>query len=491
METSHLLVGLLLSGFCVSAFPPAHRRQHALYKRPQLPRSYGSKQQERVNTVSVTCHPDSLEIVIQADMFAVGAPVNSDDLRLGVERDDFCTAAPSSGDEYRILVGFDDCGTKHWMTETSLVYTNLLIYSPVDSPKGVVWMEGAVIPIECHYDRKYSLSSSSLTPTWITFTSTQATAETLAFDLKLMKDDWLYERGANVYHLGETISLEASVRVGHHVGLRVFFSSCVATLDPDVNTEPQYHFIENGCLVDSQLPGSKAHFLPRTQDDKLQLVIDAFKFHDDDRGELYITCHLTAVPVTEVDSKNKACTFMQERWRSADGNDYLCGYCQHQNEVGQTHGKPRSAGRFGPRGFGPRGFGKLVEPEPLKKSRLETDWDRKTVWKQEARVGPLTVLPAQKSAPVPEDELKLDMPFYGSQWRSGINDLKEGPLPTPDLDEEDEVDLGEHEEPLETAASLEVTLEGDGNGTAVLDDISPTTLSNVTGTEPDTIIPIK
>lgn len=88
--------------------------------------------------------------------------------------------------------------------------------------------------------------------------------------------------------------------------------------------------------MDSQLPGSKAHFLPRTQDDKLQLVIDAFKFHDDDRGEvrlytgilsvlcvcvitflyvsqLYITCHLTAVLVTEVDSKNKACTFMQER----------------------------------------------------------------------------------------------------------------------------------------------------------------------------------
>lgn len=36
-------------------------------------------------------------------------------------------------------------------------------------------------------------------------------------------------------------------------------------------------------------------------------------------------------------------------------------------------------------------------------------------------MGPLMVLPARKRAPIPEDELKMDVPFYGSQWRSGIN----------------------------------------------------------------------
>lgn len=100
------------------------------------------------------------------------------------------------------------------MTEDSLVYTNLLMYSPVASPDGVIRMEEAVIPIECHYERsvrlfrkpvftvtwaiphflkivalllrKYSLSSSSLTPTWIPFTATQAAVETLDFDLSVM-----------------------------------------------------------------------------------------------------------------------------------------------------------------------------------------------------------------------------------------------------------------------------------------------------------------
>lgn len=69
-----------------------------------------------VSTVRLTCHPDSLEIIIEADMFGVGAPVHGDELRLGVEHNDFCRAAASSGDEYRIIAGLVDCGTKHWVT---------------------------------------------------------------------------------------------------------------------------------------------------------------------------------------------------------------------------------------------------------------------------------------------------------------------------------------------------------------------------------------
>lgn len=115
------------------------------------------------------------------------------------------------------------------------------------------------------------MSSSLLSPTWIPFTSTQAAVETLAFNLRIMTsgcrrlrfslfvsplrslilllvgaDDWRYERGSNVFYLGEPINMEASVRVGHHMALRVFLSSCVATLDPDIYSVPRYVFIENG-----------------------------------------------------------------------------------------------------------------------------------------------------------------------------------------------------------------------------------------------------
>lgn len=109
--------------------------------------------------------------------------------------------------------------------------------------------------------------------------------------------------------------------------------------------------------------------------------------------QLYITCHLNAVPVNDPEAPNKACTFVNGRWsiwtvtlkiskwevcvcwemtipfrwRSADGNDYLCGHCQSQNEVGQTDGKPSNPGKFGP-----RGFGKPAESENLWRSGLKT-----------------------------------------------------------------------------------------------------------------------
>uniref|UniRef100_A0A665VBM5 Zona pellucida sperm-binding protein 3 n=1 Tax=Echeneis naucrates TaxID=173247 RepID=A0A665VBM5_ECHNA len=400
----NLLVGLFLSGICVwasSAFPSAQKLQHVAFKRPQLSQVQSSQKsqqlpdepREQVNTVMVTCHPDSMEIVIKADMFEIGAPVDMDDLRLGVEPSGFCKPTASSGDEYRIMVGLVDCGTKHWMTDDSLVYTNLLIYAPVASPDGLIRMEEAVVPIECHYERSVALP-------WRPW------------------NDWLYERGSNVFYLGEPISIEASVTVGHHMGLRVFVSSCVATRQPDINSVPRYVFVENGCLLDSQLPGSKSHFLPRIEDDKLLLVMDAFKFHNEDRAELYITCHLTAVPVNDAQAPNKACIFVNGRWWSADGNDYLCGYCQNQNEAYQTHSKPLRAGKFGP-----RGFGKLSEPDSLWRSGL-----KHALWEQEASVGPMVVLPAKhKSGPLPEAELppllsKLSGPsLYGSQWRSGVN----------------------------------------------------------------------
>ncbi|KAF3846453.1 hypothetical protein F7725_003531 [Dissostichus mawsoni] len=427
---------------------PAHTLQYKMLRsralRTQQVRNGSSSSRslrlepQQVNTIRVTCHPDSLEIVIKADMFAVGAPVDADEIRLGVETNNqYCRATASSADEYSISVGLVECGTRHWVTEDSLIYTNLLIYSPEASPYGVVRMDEAVIPIECHYERSLSLfvfkahievqwSSSSLMPTWIPFMSTQAAVEMLQFNLRIMTSDWQYKRSSNVFHLGEPISIEASVRIGHHMGLRVFVSSCVATLSPDMNSSPRHAFIEKvrlqiakwqKCFVDSQLPGSRSQFLARTQDDKLHMSIDAFRFYNEDRGELYITCHLHAVPINDTVATNKA-------WRSADGNDYLCGQCKRPIEVEQTPSKPSS-----PSKFRPRGFVKPEEREPLWRSGLKTSTGQS---------GSVDGFASQAEKPAHTCEERssiLDQisrsTMYGSQWRSGINrvDQRKGLLP--------------------------------------------------------------
>ncbi|KAJ3600212.1 hypothetical protein NHX12_031198 [Muraenolepis orangiensis] len=298
----------LLSSACGSslAFPPPPL---GLQKPVQQEVLGLHEKNGRVQTVAVACHPDFMEITVNADLFDIGTPINPEELRLGVVHSHACSAVASSPEKYTIVAGLSDCGTKHWMTESSLVYTNLLIFSPTMSEDGLIRMDEAVIPIECHYERKYSLSSSSLQPTWIPFEATQSAVETLDFNFRIMTSDWLHERSSNVFYLSEPICIEASVRVANHMDLRVFMSSCVATLYPDRESTPRYDFIENeGCLVDSQLQGAHSQFLPRTQDNKLRLVIDAFRFYQEERGELYITCQLTATPMGSP-------TFYGSQWR--------------------------------------------------------------------------------------------------------------------------------------------------------------------------------
>lgn len=125
----NLFVGLLLSEISLRpshALVPTLYTDHASQQRAEVTHSSEhTEQQEQkaaseepvlLNTVSVSCYPDFMDVVIRADMFGVGAPVNSDDVRLGVEHHGYCTAAASSEEEYRITVGLLDCGTKHWVT---------------------------------------------------------------------------------------------------------------------------------------------------------------------------------------------------------------------------------------------------------------------------------------------------------------------------------------------------------------------------------------
>ncbi|KAJ8339451.1 hypothetical protein SKAU_G00362370 [Synaphobranchus kaupii] len=79
-----------------------------------------------------------------------------------------------------------------------------------------------------------------------------------------MADDWQLERASNVFFLGDLF--EASVVQANHMPFRVFVDTCVATLDPDMNSVPSYAFIDKkGCLMDSKLTNSRSQFLKAAQ----------------------------------------------------------------------------------------------------------------------------------------------------------------------------------------------------------------------------------
>eukprot|EP00064_Thunnus_orientalis_P020459 superscaffoldBa00005636_g20595 len=215
------------------------------------------------------------------------------------------------------------------MSEDSFVYVFTLLYTPSplgDSP--IVRTRDVTVNIQCHYQRKHDVSSGLLKPTWTPFSDVKATEENLYFSLRLMTDDWQFPRPSTQFLLGDMMKFEVSVKQFHHTPLRVTVDSCVATIVPNIDTVPRYSFLgNNGCLFDSQLTGSSSKFLPRSQDDRLQFELEAFRFQQDDSGLIYITCSLRATAATAaVDSANKACSF-SNGWSEASGSHHACSCC--------------------------------------------------------------------------------------------------------------------------------------------------------------------
>ncbi|XP_056107576.1 zona pellucida sperm-binding protein 3-like [Rhinichthys klamathensis goyatoka] len=279
------------------------------------------------NSVAAQCGENSVYVEVMKDFFGSGHPLLSSGFTLG--------GCPATGEDSsaQVLIFESElhgCSGTSMVTEDELVYRFNIIYTPQKVSYGVpiVRSSGAVVGVECHYPRTHNVSSDALMPTWIPYASTKVEEEVFVFSLKLMTDDWRFERSSNQYFLGDMINLEASVRSYSHVPIRVFVDRCVATAVPDVASVPSYSFIENnGCLVDAKLTGSTSHFMPRTQGDKLGFQLEAFRFHQADSGLVYITCILKVAAATSTSPERKACSFSANGWVSADGSDPVCGCC--------------------------------------------------------------------------------------------------------------------------------------------------------------------
>uniref|UniRef100_A0A8C9T429 Zona pellucida sperm-binding protein 3 n=1 Tax=Scleropages formosus TaxID=113540 RepID=A0A8C9T429_SCLFO len=268
-----------------------------------------------LNTVTVKCHASTMEIVVQADLYGVGTVIDVSELRLGANPHPrkSCRPTVSGHGEYTIIASLTDCGTKRLITGNSLIYVNLLIYSPSSSPEGIIRMKEVVIPVELctiHY--------------------LQLLYKHQVLILHVPTGDWQSKRASNQYVSGEYINIEAMVRLHQPTALRLFIDNCVASLLPEKTSSPNYSFVENnGCLFDALMTGSRSAFLPRVQENKLQLQLESFRFDQKAKNMLYITCLLVAVPLTRYrNSDRRACSFIGGRWRSADGADSDCLTCE-------------------------------------------------------------------------------------------------------------------------------------------------------------------
>ncbi|XP_005802079.1 zona pellucida sperm-binding protein 3-like [Xiphophorus maculatus] len=278
-------------------------------------------------TVAVECREAIAHVEAKKDLFGIGQPINPNDLILG--------NCPPTGEDpvAQVLiyeVELHKCGSQLTTTDDALVYTYFLNYSPSNlgfTP--IVRTTQAPVIVECHYPRKHNVSSLPLEPLWVPFSAVKMAEEFLYFTMKLMTDDWLSERPSYQYFLGDLIRIEVTVKQYFHVPLRVYVDRCVATLSPDATSSPNYAFLDNfGCLVDARITVCDSRFMARTEENKLQFQLEAFRFQNPDSGLIYITCHMKATSTAHpIDGQHRACTYIGG-WREASGVDPACASCE-------------------------------------------------------------------------------------------------------------------------------------------------------------------
>ncbi|XP_052402854.1 zona pellucida sperm-binding protein 3 [Carassius gibelio] len=303
----------------------------SLPEEPQLPNvPFELHRPVPAKSVAARCAENSVYVEVKQDFFGNGKLHKSSAFTLGG-----CTATGEDPSAQVLIFESElhGCSSTVTVTEEEFVYTFTLVYTPQEVLSGVpiVRSSSAVVGIECHYSRKHNVSSAALMPTWIPYAASEVAEEIFVFSLRLMTDDWLFERPSNQYFLGDIINIEASVQPYNHVPIRVFVDSCVATTVPDPASVPRYSFIENsGCLVDAKLTGSKSHFMPRTRGDKLQFQLETFRFYQAGSGLVYITCTLKVSATTTpapMSPEWKACSFSANGWVSADDSHQVCDCC--------------------------------------------------------------------------------------------------------------------------------------------------------------------
>ncbi|XP_051578474.1 zona pellucida sperm-binding protein 3-like [Myxocyprinus asiaticus] len=328
---------------------------------PEVPRAlavdFQLRQPVTPSSVAVQCGESTVIVEAKRDLFSNRQLIKPSGLTLGG-----CSALGEDFDSKVIIFEYElqDCNSVVTMTDDELVYTFALTYTPEPFAGTPIYRaDSAIIGIQCHYPRLQNLSSNALNPAWVPFASVAAGEDILVFSLKLMTDDWSFQRPSNVYFLGDVITFEASVKMYNHGPLRVFVDSCVATQVPSVQAQPRYSFIENhGCFVDGKTTGSNSYFLPQTQTDKIQFQLEAFVFQQGGSPSIYITCSLKAtLASTPTDAQRKSCSFHANGWFAADGDDQVCGCCD--STCGSDSGSA-STSYAGPQWEGKTTFGPIM-----------------------------------------------------------------------------------------------------------------------------------
>ncbi|XP_077177174.1 oocyte-secreted protein 3 isoform X2 [Paroedura picta] len=268
-------------------------------------------------SVSVLCGSSHLVISVPVDLFGTGVPVRAHELSLGSG----CAVTGEHQNTLLLEYPLSACGASRKLHSNRIHYGNVLHYKPL-ATNGVIRTSHFSHPIDCSYPRSGYVSSLGIQPTWFPFSSTVMDRQLLDFALEVYDNTWSLPISNPLYHLGDLINIQASVRKGSHVPLKIYVDECVAR--PTAESSVKYEVITNhGCLVDGQY--SRSRFLATQETEILRLQLDTFTFIGTS-NQVYLICHLKAVSIDSRDNRNKACSYdhTTAAWNSHEGRDCSC-----------------------------------------------------------------------------------------------------------------------------------------------------------------------
>ncbi|KAM3821047.1 zona pellucida sperm-binding protein 3-like [Vipera latastei] len=264
--------------------------------------------------ITVQCVEDEMMIQVHGDLFQTGHFIQAKDLSIGPQACHY-SVANESATLIIFKVELHEC-LQNVQVLDFVLYNVSLYYKP-DSASNLATVKSVEeFPITCHYPWKNNASSNAIQTSGVPFTSAMFEEGKQYFSLRLMTDDWQAEKDSTAYFLGEDLHVQADIRKGSHLPLRLFIDTCMVTSKPDGDSDPQYKILDfHGCLIERDSHDVGPSFIsPRLQLETLQFTIPASQIARDERSLIYIACHLKVTAAAqEPDFLNKACSFNRER----------------------------------------------------------------------------------------------------------------------------------------------------------------------------------
>ncbi|KAK9396463.1 hypothetical protein NXF25_019824 [Crotalus adamanteus] len=281
--------------------------------------------------ITAECAEDEMMIQVHRDLFQTGHFIQAKDLSIRPQACHY-SVANESATLIIFKVELHECFQN--LQVFDFVLYNVSLYYKPDSASNLTTVKSAEeFPITCHYPWKNNVSSSAMQTIGVPFTSAMFEEGKQYFSLRLMTDDWQAEKDSTVYFLDEDLHVQADIRKGNHLPLRLFIDTCMVTSKPDGDSDPQYKILDfHGCLIERNSHDVGPSFIsPRLRLETLQFTIPASQIARDERSLIYMACHLKVTAAAqEPDFLNKACSFNRERkiWLPIEGSVEICNCCE-------------------------------------------------------------------------------------------------------------------------------------------------------------------